>query len=77
MNIKKQVNLKLQPRRYTSTLTFTLIHLMYQLIYFLCKELKKIIVSEIFSKFNNYLFSTDTATTNKLGDGIPAAHLAD
>ena len=50
---------------------------MYQLIYFLCKELKKIIVSEIFSKFNNYLFSTDTATTNKLGDGIPAAHLFD
>ena len=27
-----------------------------------------------FFKFDIYLFSTGTATTNKLGDGIPVAH---
>ena len=48
MNIKVLVNLKLQPRRHTDTLIFTLIHLMYLMIHFLCRKLKKIIVSEKF-----------------------------
>ena len=30
-------------------------------------------MSEFFFKFNNYLFSTGTATKNKLGDSIPVA----
>ena len=47
---------------------------MYLMIHFLCRELKKLIVSEKFFKFNNYLFSTGTATTNKLDDGIPVTH---
>ena len=45
MNIKVPVNLKLQPRRHTDTL---MIHLMYLMIHFLCRKLKKIIVSEKF-----------------------------
>ena len=50
MNIKLKVlvDLKLQLRRHTSTLIFTSIHLMYLMIHFLCRELKKITVSEIF-----------------------------
>ena len=44
---------------------------------FLCTELKKILVSEFFFKFNNYFFSTGTPTTNKLDDGIPVTHLYD
>ena len=48
MNIKVPVNLKLQPRRYTYTLIFTSIHLMYLMIHFLCRKLKKIIVSDKF-----------------------------
>ena len=40
------------------------------MIFFLCTELKKILVSEFFFKFNNYFFSTGTPTTNKLDDGI-------
>ena len=27
-----------------------------------------------FFKFNSYLFSTDTESTNKLDDGIPVTH---
>ena len=38
MNIKVPVNLKLQPRRHTDTL---MIHLMYLMIHFLCRKLKK------------------------------------
>ena len=41
MNIKVLVNLKLQPRRHTDTLIFTTIHLMYLMIHFLCRKLKK------------------------------------
>ena len=37
---------------------------------FLCTELKKILVSEFFFKFNNYFFSTGTPTTNKLHDSV-------
>ena len=48
MNIKVLVDLKLQLRRHTGTLIFTSIHLMYLMIHFLCRELKKIIVSEKF-----------------------------
>ena len=40
MNIKVPVNLKLQPRRHTDTLIFTLIHLMYLMIHFSCKNRK-------------------------------------
>ena len=68
-NIKVLVNLKLQPRIHTGTLIFTSIHLMYLMIHFLCRKLKKKkIVSDI------YLFSTGTATTNKLDGGTPVAH---
>ena len=73
MNIKVPVDLKLRLRRHTGTLIFTSIHLTYLMIHFLCRELKKIIVSENFFQFNNYLFSTSTATTNKLDGGIPVA----
>ena len=48
MNIKVPANLKLQPRKHTHTLIFTLIHLVYLMIHFLCRKLKKIIVSEKF-----------------------------
>ena len=50
MNIKVPVNLKLQPRRHTDTHTdiFTSIHLMYLMIHFLCRKLKKVIVSDKF-----------------------------
>ena len=48
MNIKALVKLKLQLRTHTDTLIFTLIHLMYLIIKFLCGALKKIIVSEFF-----------------------------
>ena len=48
MNIKVLVNLKLQRRRHTVTLIFTSIRLMYLMIHFLCRELKKLIVSEKF-----------------------------
>ena len=41
MNVKVPVNLKLQPRRHTDTLLFTTIHLMYLMIHFLCRKLKK------------------------------------
>ena len=74
INIKVPVNLKLQPRRHTDTLIFTSIHLVYVIIHFLCRKLKKIIVSEILFKFDIYLFSTGNATTNKFDDGIPVAH---
>ena len=47
------------------------------MILFLCTELKKILVSEFFFKFNNYFFSTGTPNTNKLDDGIPVTHLYD
>ena len=43
---------------------------MYLMIFFLCIELKKILVSETFFKFNKYFFSTGTPTTNKLDDGM-------
>ena len=48
MNIKVPVNLKSQPRRHTDTLIITTKHLMYLMIHFLCRKLKKIIVSEKF-----------------------------
>ena len=48
VNIKVLVNLKLQPGRHADTLIFTLIHLMYLMIIFLCRKLKNIIVSENF-----------------------------
>ena len=44
MNIRVPV----EPRRHTDTLIFTSIHLMYLMIHFLCRKLKKIIVSEKF-----------------------------
>ena len=74
LNIKVLVNLGLQPRRHTDTLIFTSIHLMCLMIHFLCRKLKKMIVSEIFFKFDIYLFSTGTATANKLDVGIPVVH---
>ena len=48
MNIKVPVNLKLQPRRHTHTLIFSSIHLMYLMIHFLCRKLKKVTTSENF-----------------------------
>ena len=48
MSIKIPVNLKLQPSRHIDTLIFTSMHLMYLMIHFLCRKLKKIIVSEKF-----------------------------
>ena len=48
VNIEVLVNLKLQPGRHADTLIFTLIHLMYLMIIFLCRKLKNIIVSENF-----------------------------
>ena len=72
INIKVPVDLKLQHRRHSGTLIFTSINLMYLMIQILCRELKKI-VSENFSQIY-YLFSTGTATTNKLDGGIPVAH---
>ena len=74
MNIKVLVNSKLQPRRHTDTLIFTSIHLMYLMIHFLIRKLKNIIASANLFKFDFYLFSTGTATTNKLDDGILVAH---
>ena len=44
------------------------------MIHFLCRKLKKIIVSDFFKKFDIYLFSTGTATTNKIYDGILVLH---
>ena len=48
MNIKVPVDLKLQLKRHAGTLIFTSIHLMYLMIHFLCRELKKITVSKDF-----------------------------
>ena len=42
------------------------------MIQFLCRELKKKIISENFLQIY-YLFSTGTATTNKLDGGIAVA----
>ena len=54
----------LQLRRHTGTHIFTSVHLMYiSNDSFLCREFKKILVSNFFS--NSNLFSTGTATTNK------------
>ena len=77
VNIKVLVILKLQLKRHTGTLTFTSVHLMYLMIYFLYRKLEKIIVSDFFFKFNNYLFLTRTTTTNKLDEIIPVAHFQD
>ena len=74
MSIKVPVNLNYNAGDMPVTLIFTSMYLMYLMIHFLCRELKKLIVSEKFFKFNNYLFSTGTATTNKLDDGIPVTH---
>ena len=48
MNIKVPVNLKLKPRRHTDTLIFTSIHLMYLMIHFLCRKLKKKVSEKCF-----------------------------
>ena len=48
LNIKVLVNLKLQPRRHTDTLIFTSIHLMYLMIHFLCRKLKKKVFEKCF-----------------------------
>ena len=48
MNIKVPVKLKLQLRRHIDILIFTSIHLVYLMIWFLCGELEKIIVSDFF-----------------------------
>ena len=54
MNIKVLVNLKLQPRRHTDTLIFTTIHLMYLMIHFLCRKVKK--SNSIWKVFSNLTF---------------------
>ena len=46
------------------------------MVLFLCIELKKIIASEYFFKFNSYCFSTGTATTQKLDDGISVSNFS-
>ena len=46
------------------------------MIYFLCIELTKVVVSENLFKFNNYFFSTSISTTNKLDDGIPVTYFS-
>ena len=48
------------------------------MIYFLYKELKKVIVPENFFKFNNYFFSTGTVLQlqSKLDDGIPVTYFS-
>ena len=52
--IKVPVNLKLQPRRHTDTvLILTSINLMYLMIHFLCRKLKKILLSDNLLS-NNY-----------------------
>ena len=48
MSFKVPVNLKLQPRRHTDTLIFISIHLMYVMIHFVYRKLKKIIVPDNF-----------------------------
>ena len=74
MNNKVPVNLKLQPRRHTDTLIFTSIYLMHLIIHFLCRKLEKIYsIRKVFFKFEIYLFSTGSTTTNKSDDGIPVA----
>ena len=71
MNIKVPVNLKLQSRRHADTLIFTSIHLMYLIIHFLYRKLKKKLYLKIFSILT---FLPVPATANKLDDGIPVAH---
>ena len=73
MYFKVPIDLKLQLRRHTGTLIFTSTHLIYLMIPFLCRELKKKFLN-FFFKLNDNLFSTGTATTNRLDDGIPIAH---
>ena len=53
-NIKVLVNLKLQPRIHTGTLIVTSIHLMYLMIHFLCRKLKK--KKSICKVFSNLTF---------------------
>ena len=71
MNIKVPVNLKLQSRRHADTLIFTSIHLMYLIIHFLYRKLKKKLYLKIFSILT---FLPVPATANKLDDSIPVAH---
>ena len=71
--LPSSVFLWLCQKTYRYFLIFTSIHLMYLMIHFLFRELKKIILSKIFFKFNNYLFSTGTETTNNVHDGIPVS----
>ena len=74
MNIKVLVNLKLQPRRHTDTLIFTTIHLMYLMIHFLCRKVKK--KNSIWKGFSNLTFIYFLPVlqlTKKLDDGIPVA----
>ena len=72
INVKVLVNLKLQPRRHSDTLIFTLIHLMYLMIHFLCRKLKKIIASENFFKFDIYFLLVLQLQT--IDYSIPVVH---
>ena len=72
VNIEVPVNLKLQLRRHTGTLIFTLIHLMYLMIHFLCRKLKKIIASENFFKFDIYFLLVLQLQT--IDYSIPVVH---
>ena len=47
---------------------------MYLMIHFYVENWKKILYLKSFFKFDIYFFSTGTAPTNKLDDGIPVAH---
>lgn len=75
IGIKVVVDLKLQLRRHNGTL-FTSVCVLCLIIHFLCRELKKVIVSENYFKFNNYFFTTGTPTTNKLDERIPVIHFS-
>ena len=68
MNIRVPV----EPRRHTDTLIFTSIHLMYLMIHFLCRKLKKIIASENFFKFDIYFLLVLQLQT--IDYSIPVVH---
>ena len=41
-----------------------------------CIELKKVIPSIFFFKFNSYLFSTSTLAASRLDDGVPVTYFS-